>query len=74
MRASVFKERERALCSPRDGSNAGYSHAKRRYNQALDLSPGGRHGATLWRAVVRLLFGGCVMAPVPFTTFLRRHK
>jgi hypothetical protein len=29
-------------------------HAKRRYNQALDLSPGARHAATLWRMVVRL--------------------
>jgi hypothetical protein len=27
------------------------------------LSPGGRHAATLWRTVVRLLFGGYVMAP-----------
>jgi hypothetical protein len=38
-------------------------HAKRRYNHSLDLSPGARHAATLWRMVVRLLFGGYVVAP-----------
>jgi len=32
------------------GSNAGYCHAKR-YNRALDLSPGARHAPTLWRTI-----------------------
>jgi hypothetical protein len=42
--------------------------AKRRYNQTLDLSPGVRHAATLWRTVGRLedcpaSFSVAVMAP-----------
>ena len=48
MRASdsMDQESERhANCG--DGSNAGYCHAKRRYNQAFDLSSGARHADAL---------------------------
>jgi len=49
------------------GSNAGYCHAKR-YNRALDLSPGRAARSDALADDFRLLFGGDVMALVPITT------
>src|SRR5256885_5957248 len=61
--------------SPDPDAQLGQPHilAEDSYNQPLDLSPGVRRAPTLWRTVVRLLFGGYVIAPGVITTS-RRHK